>query len=76
MVVVFGFLLLGLSRGRRSGNEGMRLLDYAVSGVCGLLCLAAEVIGIYAMVSKPKSSQSSSTGKAKIAAVRAGPPGR
>jgi hypothetical protein len=55
VVVVFGFLLLGLSRAARSRNSASRLADYALSGVCGLLVLAAVVAGIYAMVNKPPS---------------------
>jgi hypothetical protein len=58
VVVVFGFLLLGLSRARRASNSGTRLGDYALSGMCGLLVLAAVVVGIYAMVNKPASSKS------------------
>jgi hypothetical protein len=58
VVVVFGFLLLGLSRARRAGNRGMRMTDYALSGLCGLLVLAAVTAGIYAMVNKPASSKS------------------
>lgn len=57
VVVVFGFLLLGLSRARRAGNTAARLADYALSGVCGLIVLAAVVAGIYAMVNKPASSK-------------------
>jgi hypothetical protein len=57
VVVVFGFLLLGLSRARRAGNSGTRLVDYALSGVCGLLVLGAVIAGIYAMVNKPASSK-------------------
>jgi hypothetical protein len=37
--------------------------------VCGVLCVGAVAIGIYAVVHKPKSSQSSSKGKSKIALV-------
>lgn len=57
VVVVFGFLLLGLSRASRSRNSGARLADYALSVVCGLLVLGAVVAGIYAMVNKPASSK-------------------
>ena len=57
MVVVFGFLLLGLSRARRTENAGCALADYALSGVCGVLVIAAVVLGIYAMANKPKSSK-------------------
>ncbi|HEY3728621.1 MAG TPA: hypothetical protein VGL51_15700 [Solirubrobacteraceae bacterium] len=67
VVVVYGFLLLAVQRARRSKHEATRVLDYAIAGVCGLLCVGAVAIGIVAIVHKPKSSQSSSKGKAKIA---------
>jgi hypothetical protein len=55
VVVVFGFLLLGLSRAARARNSGARLADYALSAVCAVLVLGAVVAGIYAMVNKPAS---------------------
>jgi hypothetical protein len=72
VVVLYGFLLLAVSRARSSKSEGVRIVDYAIAGVCGFLCVAAVVIGIYAMVNKPKSSSPKSKGKAKVALV-AGP---
>ncbi|MFZ0043315.1 MAG: hypothetical protein WAK93_18545 [Solirubrobacteraceae bacterium] len=73
VVVVYGFLLLAVSRARSTQHESTRIVDYAIAGVCGVLCVAAVAIGIYAMVNKPKSSQSSSKGKSKIALTRTGP---
>jgi NADH:ubiquinone oxidoreductase subunit 6 (subunit J) len=73
VVVLYGFLLLAVSRARTSKSEGVRIVEYAIAGVCGFLCIAAVVIGIYAMVNKPKSSSSKSKGKAKIAMVAAPP---
>jgi hypothetical protein len=61
VVVVFGFLLLGLSRARRAAGSPARLADYALSGVCGVLVLAAVVVGIYAMIHKPASSKPKAT---------------
>jgi NADH:ubiquinone oxidoreductase subunit 6 (subunit J) len=58
VVVVFGFLVLGVSRARRERSPGARLLNYTLSGVCGVICVAAVVVGIYAMVNKPSSSSS------------------
>jgi hypothetical protein len=71
VVVVYGFLLLAVSRARSSKSEGVRIVDYAIAGVCGFLCIAAVAIGIYAMVNKPKSTSSKSTGKTKVAMVAA-----
>jgi NADH:ubiquinone oxidoreductase subunit 6 (subunit J) len=70
VVLVFGLLLLAVSRARSSEHESTRIVDYLVAGVCGAACLFAVAVGIYAMVNKPKSSQSKSKGKAKIALVQ------
>jgi hypothetical protein len=71
VVVLYGFLLLAVSRARSSTSEGVRILDYVIAGVCGTLCIAAVVIGIYAMVNKPKPSSSKAKGKAKVAMIAA-----
>src|SRR4051794_22086435 len=72
VVLIYGFLLLAVSRTRQSGRETTRVIDYAIAGVCGILCVGAVAIGIYAIVHKPKSSQSKTKGKAKIALVAPG----
>ena len=69
VVVIYGFLLLAVSRARDSKHESTRVIDYAIAGACGILCVGAVAIGIYAIVHKPKSSQSKASGKAKIAFV-------
>jgi hypothetical protein len=69
VVVVYGFLLLAVSRARASKHETTRVIDYAIAGVCGVLCVGAVAIGILAIVHKPKSSSSSAKGKAKSALV-------
>lgn len=69
VVVIYGFLLLAVSRARDSKHQSTRVIDYAIAGLCGALCVGAVAIGIYAIVHKPKSSQSKSKGKAKIALV-------
>jgi hypothetical protein len=73
VVVVFGFLLLALSRARTSDSEGVRIVDYTIAGVCGLLCVGAVALGIYATIHKPKSPQSSAKGKSKIAMIGSAP---
>lgn len=57
VVVAFGFLLLGLKLANRSGSAGggSRVGGYALSAVCGVLCLGVVVVGVYAMTKKPKS---------------------
>ncbi len=69
VVVVYGFLLLALSRARDSKHETTRVIDYAIAGVCGVVCVGAVTIGILAIIHKPKSSSSSAKGKAKSALV-------
>jgi NhaP-type Na+/H+ or K+/H+ antiporter len=71
VVVVYGFLLLAVSRARSSQNDGVRIADYTLAVVCGVLCIGAVTIGIYAMVNKPKPSSSPSKSKAKTAMTAA-----
>jgi len=60
VVVVFGFLLLGVKIANRAGaggtnNAGSRLGGYTLAAVCGVLCVGVVVIGVYAMTKKPSS---------------------
>jgi len=66
VVIVFGILLLGLKRAGVAGSSEGRLAGYALSGVCGLICVGALVVGIYAMAEKPASKAKKT---AKAAAV-------
>lgn len=54
VVVAFGFLLLGLKFANRPGG-GSRLGGFALSFLCGLVCVGVIVVGIYAMTKKPAS---------------------
>jgi NADH:ubiquinone oxidoreductase subunit 6 (subunit J) len=65
VVIAFGILLLGLSRAKQARGSGQRLTNYAISGLAGVFCLAAVVIGIYAMAKKPATPKP----KAKAAAI-------
>jgi len=55
VVVVFGFLLVGVKIANNAKSGGREWAGYALAGVCGLICVAAIVIGIYAMAKKPSS---------------------
>ena len=55
VVVVFGILLLGLKQAHAAKTPGAEYASYALSGICGLVCIGAVVIGIYAMAEKPTS---------------------
>lgn len=57
LVIVFGFLLLGISRGRTANNPTERSALFTLSGVCGVLCVAVAAIGIYAMTQKPSTAK-------------------
>ncbi len=69
-MIVFGILLLGLKRAGVAKSAEGRLANYALSGVCGLLCVGAAVVGIYAMAEKPASKAKKT---AKSAAVLGNP---
>jgi hypothetical protein len=59
IVIVFGFLLLGLKFagvGDTSGQthtESSKMTGYALATICGIVVIAVIVIGIYAIIQKP-----------------------
>ncbi len=60
VVIVFGFLLLGVKIANRAGtgeaaSGGSRAGGYLLAGVCGVICLGVIAIGVYAMTKKPSS---------------------
>lgn len=57
VVIVFGLLLLGISRARTTTRPATRYGLYALSGICGVLVVAVAAIGIYAMTQKPSSTK-------------------
>jgi NADH:ubiquinone oxidoreductase subunit 6 (subunit J) len=57
VVIVFGFLLVGVKISNNAKGSGREWAGYALAGVCGLFCAAVIVAGIYAMVNKPKSKK-------------------
>jgi hypothetical protein len=73
VVVVFGILLLGLKHANAATSSGARFTSYALSGLCGVVCVGVFVVGIYAMAEKP-ASKAKKAHKTKSAAVFA-PPG-
>ncbi|MEA2370372.1 MAG: hypothetical protein QOH12_766 [Solirubrobacteraceae bacterium] len=71
VVVAFGLILLGLSKGSRAkgdGRTGAQAGYYLITGLCGLFCVAAVAFGIYAMVHKP-STPAPKPARASSAAV-------
>ncbi len=55
VVMLFGLLLLGVSRGRTATRPAARYSLYALSGLCGVLIVAVAAVGVYAMTQKPSS---------------------
>jgi NADH:ubiquinone oxidoreductase subunit 6 (subunit J) len=72
VVIVFGFLLLAVKHAQAAKTESGKIANYALGGICGLLCVAAVVVGIVAMADKPSSHKSTSS-KSKSAAVHTAP---
>lgn len=56
VVIVFGLLLLGISRGKTAAGSITRYGLYVLSGLCGVLVVAVAAVGIYAMTQKPSSA--------------------
>jgi len=68
VVIVFGFLLLGVKIANNAKGGGREWLGYSLAGLCGLFCAAVIVAGLYAMVNKPKSKKpAKKTAAAQIA---------
>jgi hypothetical protein len=57
VVIVFGLLLLGISRGSTATNATTRYGLYTLSGLCGVLIVAVAGAGVYAMTQKPSSAK-------------------
>jgi NADH:ubiquinone oxidoreductase subunit 6 (subunit J) len=55
VVLVFGLLLLGVSRGQSSERRTARWGLYALSALCGAFVAVVAAVGVYAMTQKPSS---------------------
>src|SRR4051794_22466253 len=71
VVIVFGLLLLGISRGKTATRPSTRYGLYTLSGLCGVLVVVTAAVGVYAMTRKPSSARP----KPKAAAARLAPAG-
>lgn len=47
VVIVFGLMLLGISRGKTAARPVTRYGLYTLSGVCGFVVIAVAAVGIY-----------------------------
>jgi hypothetical protein len=71
VVILFGLLLIGVSRAeaaRSAGNAGSRVVYLAGSAICGVICVALVVVGIYAMAKKPSTATAKPAAKAAFVA--------
>jgi hypothetical protein len=71
LVILFGLLLIGVSRSvaaRSAGNAGSRVVYLAGSAICGVICVALVVVGIYAMAKKPSTATAKPAAKAALVA--------
>jgi hypothetical protein len=57
VAIVFGFLLLGISRAKTATRPVSRYLLYALSGLCSGAVVAVAAVGVYAMTQKPSAPQ-------------------
>jgi NADH:ubiquinone oxidoreductase subunit 6 (subunit J) len=69
VVVVFGFLLLGISRGQSATRRTARYGLYALTALCGVFVIAVAAVGVYAMTQKPSTARA----KPRAAAHRIAP---
>jgi NADH:ubiquinone oxidoreductase subunit 6 (subunit J) len=67
VVVVFGVLLAGVKIATNAKSGGREWAGYALAGVCGIVCVGAVVVAIYAMAHKPKSKPATPTKSALVA---------
>jgi uncharacterized membrane protein len=58
VVIVFGLVLIGISRGKRAGRPITRYGLYTLSGVCAALLVVVAAVGVYAMTQKRSSGKS------------------
>ena len=68
VVVVFGFLLVGVKIANNAKGTGREWAGFALVGVCGVICVAAIVVGIYAMAKKPSSKPAAKKSAAALIA--------
>ena len=57
VVIVFGFLLLGVKIANNAKGSGREWAGYTLAGVCGLFCAGVIAAGLYAILNKPASKK-------------------
>jgi uncharacterized protein HemX len=56
-VIVFGLLLLGISRAKTAAKSSVRYGFYTLSGLCAVLIAAIAAAGVYTMTQKRSSGK-------------------
>jgi NADH:ubiquinone oxidoreductase subunit 6 (subunit J) len=69
VVIVFGVLLLGISRGKSATRPTTTYALYTLSGLCLLVVVGVASVGVYALTQKPSSAKA----KPKTAATTLAP---
>ena len=62
VVIVFGLLLLGISRGRTATRPATRYALFTLSGLCCVLVVAVSAFGIYGMTLRAHDGETDITG--------------
>ncbi len=57
VVIVFGLLLLAVSRGKTAATPDRRFALYAAGGLCAVVVAAVAAAGVYAMTQKSSSAK-------------------
>jgi hypothetical protein len=57
VAIVFGLLLLGISRGKTAAAPAARFGLYTFSGLCAIFVVGVAAVGIYAMTQKPSPAK-------------------
>lgn len=73
VAIMFGVLLLGLSRAGKSTVPSSKAFNYTLSGLAAVFCIGAVVLGVYAMAKKPSSSKPKPKKSAAVLVVQKRP---
>jgi NADH:ubiquinone oxidoreductase subunit 6 (subunit J) len=57
VVIVFGVLLLGISRGKSATRPATAYALYTLSGLCLVVVVGVGAVGVYAMTQKPPAAR-------------------
>jgi hypothetical protein len=67
VVIALGLVLLSVERAKAAAGRGRRIAHWGSAGACGMCCIAALAVAIYAMVEKPAAKPAPKSTPARIA---------